>query len=105
MKKFLIKETAVGTKDNPNFAGVVNHYYFGKGHASNIGRTVFESDYAPDAEYFKDRAIYHLAREYGYSSEAACKTAIAAEMKHRNEEAARYGFHTFSCEVFAVEVA
>jgi hypothetical protein len=105
MVKFLIKEISTGTPNNPNFAGVKNNYYLGKGHQNHIGRMVIENDYAEDAEYFKNRAIKCLAMEYGFATERACKTAIAAEKKHRDEETERYGFHTFEFEIFPVEVA
>ena len=42
MKKYLIKSTSTGTATNPNFAGVSDTWWSGKGSLTNSGRDVFE---------------------------------------------------------------
>ncbi len=101
MKRYLIKETSTGTETNPNFAGVKNTYYLGKGHSTNVGRMVIESDVSPER---LESVLSFTAREYGYESERACKVAIAAERKSADAESAKWGHHTFELEVFEVEI-
>ena len=99
MKKYLIKSVSTGTATNPNFAGVSDTWWSGKGSLSNVGREAFEKDSSN-----VKLAIAYLAREYGYDSESAAKVGLAAIKKSHDEETARYNFHTFEDSIVAVEV-
>ena len=99
MKKYLIKSTSTGTAANPNFAGVSDTWWSGKGSLSNSGRHVFEKD----SSNIK-LATRYLAKEYGYESERSAKVGLAAIKKSHDEESARYNFHTFEDSIVAIEV-
>lgn len=101
MTKYLIKEVSIGTPNNPNFAGVKKVIYMGKGHFTNIGRSVFEDDY--EDKIRMEFPLKWLAMQYGYESEASAKRGITAAKKHTDEESAKYGHHTFEYTLHAVE--
>ena len=99
MKKYLVKITSTGTATNPNFAGVSNTWWSGKGSLTNSGRDVFERDSSN-----VKLATRYLAKEYGYDSERAAKVGLAAIKKFHDEETSRYSYHTFEHSIVAVEV-
>lgn len=98
MNRYLIKVTSTGTQSNPNFAGVVNHYWLGKSSYTTVGRIVIENDCSN-----LDSAIRFLAKEYGYSSEAAAKRGLSFVKKNHDEETSKYNHHTFEHEIILVE--
>jgi hypothetical protein len=99
MKKYLVQVTSKGTESNPNFAGVIDTYVCGKGSLSNIDRTVRYDDYP-----IIEPIIKRLAKDYGYATESAAKVGLAALKKSHDEEAARYGFHTFEHEIVCASI-
>lgn len=64
MRKYLVLVTAVATKQNPNFAGEVRHYYYGKDQhlvASDGDHYIYNKMYPTEVE------------EFGYDTEASAK--------------------------------
>lgn len=70
MTKFLVKETSTATPMNPNYAGDISIYYFGKGERM-IAR---EGTHLP---YDNFNHIEWCIAEYGYNRKCDAKRAYA----------------------------
>ena len=102
MKRYLIKETATGTENNKLFKNESRIRYFGKGHKTNVDRTIFEEDYKTRTDLM-EYVIKHLAEDYGYSSLSGCLHAIESRKKDADKESEQ-GFNTFKQEIYIVEI-
>ena len=92
MAKYLVKETSTATPNNPNYAGEVIVYYFGKG----------EKMLAREGNHRTYDNFNHIEwciDEYGYNRPSDAKRAYA----YRHPENSRYW--TSTVEIVEVEEA
>ncbi len=79
--RYITKVTATATSDNPNFAGEVKTYYFGKG----------QFMISDKAEYMDELSRY-LMTEYGYKRR--CDAVKAAKFWDNTPDAKYWGYKT-----------
>lgn len=79
--RYITKVTATATSDNPNFAGEVKTYYFGKG----------QFMISDKAEHMDELSRY-LMTEYGYKRR--CDAVKAAKFWDNTPDAKYWGYKT-----------
>ncbi len=83
MKRYLVKQISVATKENPNFAGKISTSFHGKDGEFEIG----------------DTHSGHLVREYGYKRRGDAKR----NWTYKNPENSKYWKSTV--EIVEVEIS
>ena len=81
MIKYLVKETSVGTEQNPNFAGHTHISYHGK-----QGNLCFEKSSMPYEDEKFEAYFPYFAREYGYNRICDAKKSYT----YKNPENTKY---------------
>lgn len=92
MKRFLIYHELAATPDNPNFAGKVEKFWYGKAGVTQTHRSVTNEKY-----------INRLAEEHGFASEKTAQNYIERYRDVFEYDDKRY-WTTTALKVISVEI-